>query len=292
MKELRSLMRGARAYIIITISLVLMGALVGLVYGIYASAKDVVSATTTNNTIGKAVFATVVGMQWMMVCFLAPGLTAGALSAERERQTYDLLRTTLLPAHSLVEGKLSTGILFLVMLLVGGFPLLSLSFFLGGISIEEVIIAFSMLTVSAILFSSLGLFISSFVKTTLSSTVVSYVLTLLIIFGIPILLFVLLLMISLVTGSNLNLTQFHENLLQIILVTIGYFLVSANPIAAAIASEIMLIEEQSFFFAQLPLSNNVKYPIISPWIVFIIMAALVSFLLIKISILNVRKVER
>ena len=292
LKEMRSAMRGGRAYIIISIYLALMGGLVGIVYAIFASTNDVSTTSTINQTIGKAVFATVVGMQLMMVCLLAPALTAGAIAAERERQTYDLLRTTLLPARALVQGKLTNAVFFLVMLLAGGFPLLSLSFFFGGVALEEVLVAFLLLSISAVVYSAIGIFVTSFMKTTLTSTVVSYVITLLLIFGTPVLLALLVATIGMVSGGIYNLTHYQQIFLEIIGFTIGYILVAANPASAAIASEFILIENQSLFYTTLPLTNGWQFPIISPWIICVIAYILLSLFLVRLSTRLVARTEQ
>jgi hypothetical protein len=57
--------------------------------------------TSDRPLIGKAVFAATVLVQLVLVCFIAPGLTATAIAGERERQTFELLRTTLLSAAAL-----------------------------------------------------------------------------------------------------------------------------------------------------------------------------------------------
>jgi ABC-type transport system involved in multi-copper enzyme maturation permease subunit len=292
LKEMRSAMRGGRAYIIITVYLTLMGALVGLVYAIFASSNDVASTSTINQTIGKSVFATVVGMQLMMVTLLSPALTAGAIATERERQTYDLLRTTLLPARSLVQGKLTNAVLFLILLLAGGFPLLSLSFFFGGVSLEEVLVAFLLLSISAVVYSAIGIFVTSFMKTTLLSTVVSYVITLLLIFGTPVLLALLAASVGMVTGGVYNLTQYQQLFLEIVGFSIGYALVAVNPASAAVASEIILVSQQSLFYTTLPLTNGWKYPVISPWIICVIFYIVLSLILVRLSTHMVARIEK
>ena len=151
LKELRSRMRGSRALIIMTVYLTLLSCIVGLVYAGLASS----SGTNLGNIIlpqvaGKSVFGVVVGIELLMVCFLAPALTAGAIAAERERQTFDLLRTTLLPTRALVLGKLFSAMSFLLLLLVAGFPIQSLAFILGGVSVEEVLVSFLLLLVTGV----------------------------------------------------------------------------------------------------------------------------------------------
>ena len=45
---------------------------------------------------GKAIFGLIVWLELVMISFTAPALTSGAIALERERQTFDLLKVTLL----------------------------------------------------------------------------------------------------------------------------------------------------------------------------------------------------
>ena len=291
MKELRSAMRGARAFIIISIYLALMGGLVSMIYITFASSNEVSTSSTVIQGLGKTVFGAVIGVQMMLVCFLSPALTAGAIAAERERQTYDLLRTTLLSGRSLVEGKLISALLFVFILLLAGLPVQSMAFLFGGISIEEILIGFLMVAASAVLFSAIGIFVSSFAKTTLISTVVSYILTILFLTGTVVLLAIALAFVGIIESSA-SLTAAQEDILMVIIFTIGYILVSMNPMAAAVASEVMLLAEQELFFTRLPLANGIQYPIVSPWIPYTILALLLGIILVRLTIWFVRRVER
>lgn len=291
MKELRSAMRGARAFIIISIYLALMGGLVSMIYITFASSNEVSTSSTVIQGLGKTVFGAVIGVQMMLVCFLSPALTAGAIAAERERQTYDLLRTTLLSGRSLVEGKLISALLFVFILLLAGLPVQSMAFLFGGISIEEILIGFLMVAASAVLFSAIGIFVSSFAKTTLISTVVSYIMTILFLTGTVVLLAIALAFVGIIESSA-SLTAAQEDILMVIIFTFGYILVSMNPMAAAVASEVMLLAEQELFFTRLPLGNGIQYPIVSPWIPYTILALLLGLILVRLTIWFVRRVER
>ena len=227
-----------------------------------------------------------------MICFIAPALTAGAISAERERQTYDLLRTTLLSARSLVVGKLGSALSFLLLLLVVAFPLQGLAYLLGGVAFEEVVIAFLMLVVTAIAFSAIGLFVSSFTKSVLVSTVVSYLISNLIVFGIPIFIYVsITFSVGMLFSGSLNLSTTQEVLLQLIVLGIGWVFVALNPVATAIATEVILIENQSALYISLPLINGINLPIISPWIGYVLLYLLFSLVLIWLSVRFVKRVE-
>jgi ABC-type transport system involved in multi-copper enzyme maturation permease subunit len=116
------------------------------------------------------VFAGVYGVELFLVCFVAPAFTAAAISSERERQTYDLLRTTLLPARALVFGKLASALSYVLLLIFAAVPLQSMAFLLSGVGWEELTIGFLLLVISAVTFASLGLYISSVARTTLAAT--------------------------------------------------------------------------------------------------------------------------
>ena len=87
------------------------------------------------------VFAAVLGIQAFLIVFIGPAFTAGAISGEKERQTYDLLRTTLLPAGALVRGKLISALGYVFLLVFASVPLQSVAFLLGGVALEELIIS-------------------------------------------------------------------------------------------------------------------------------------------------------
>lgn len=294
LKELRSRMRGSRAFIIITVYLTLLSCLVSLVYASMAASYSNTGVTNIlPQTVGKSVFGVVVGIELLMVCFLAPALTAGAIAAERERQTFDLLRATLLPARSLVWGKLFSAMSFLLLLLLVGFPIQSLAFVLGGISVEEVLVSFLMLLVTAFGFSALGLFISSLMRTTLASTVVSYVGAVLLVFGVPLLLLIAISFFgSFLGGFTPNLTNAQQLIFEFMVFSLIYMLVVSNPLATLVASELMFTELQAVFYGTLPLSNGGQFPVVSPWITYSLLVLLLSGVFIGLSIRQVRRAER
>jgi hypothetical protein len=82
------------------------------------------------------------------------------------------------------------------------------------------------------------------------------------------------------------------------LITLGWLLVSTNPISTAIASEAILLQEQSpwYFSISLPSSAQVPnppdIPVISPWIGYVVGYLLLSLVLIRLSIRIVSRPER
>jgi len=286
-KELRGRMRGPRAFIVLTVYLLLMSTFVTLLYVVYVASTNNVYSGTNAQLIGKFVFGAVVGIELLLVCFIAPAFTAGAISGERERQTYDLLRTTLLPARSLVLGKLASALSYILLLLVAAFPLQSLAFLLGGVAPEEVLIATGLLVATAFLFGASGIFFSSLMRRTLGSTVLTYAFALMATLGLP------LILVALVPLGSLffNNTPPGPAAETVLFYAFGV-LVAINPIATAVATEFLLINQQSAFYFTVPLSNGATLPFISPWLPFMIFCFVMGCIMTIISILAVRRAER
>ncbi len=183
-KELRSRFRGRRAFIVLTIYL---AALALIAYGAYidsvANARvpellapdgSQVSAVNASAMVGQAIFAMLSVFQLMLVAFLAPAFTTGAISLEREKATLDLLITTPLRPGAIVVGKLLSALAFVVLMILAAIPVSALVLMYGGASVEDIVRAQVVLLVSAIGFGVIGLFCSALIKRTQSATVIAY----------------------------------------------------------------------------------------------------------------------
>ena len=286
-KELRGRMRGPRAFVVLTVYLLLMSAFVTLLYVVYVASTNNVYSGANAQLIGKFVFGAVVGIELLLVCFIAPAFTAGAISGERERQTYDLLRTTLLPARSIVLGKLASALSYILLLLVAAFPLQSLAFLLGGVAPEDVLIASGLLIATAFLFGASGIFFSSLMRRTLGSTVLTYAFALMATLGLP------LILLALVPLGSLFFNNAPPGpVVEAVLFYSFGVLIAINPVATAVATEILLVDQQSAFYFTVPLSNGTSLPFISPWLPFMIFCFVVGAIMTIISILAVRRAEK
>ena len=234
-------------------------------------------------TVGKVIFSTVVLLELLMLGFIGPALTSGAISSERERKTIDLLRTSLLSGRALVFGKLSSAVVFLLLLILTAIPVQSLAFFLGGVGMAEMVVSTLMLVVTAIFFCTLGLFFSSFSQRTLISTVFSYASIL-----ISFIVFIFLLFfINILSSSNYPST-FAENIVTVA----TWFIFSTNPFFAATMSETILINDQSLFITTNSIIGNSLLPLPSPWIIYIIFYTILTILLIALSVHFVNRPDR
>lgn len=116
--------------------------------------------------------------QFALLVMVAPAMTAGSLSGERERQTLDLLLVTNTSPWQIVFGKLMESFAFLALLVLCSTPVLSLVLLTGGATVGQVMQSVLFLLLVALAGSSVGLFCSAFCKRTAASTVAAYLMML------------------------------------------------------------------------------------------------------------------
>ncbi|MBP3427788.1 MAG: hypothetical protein J6M47_05960 [Clostridia bacterium] len=112
--------------------------------------------------------------QFFLILLAAPALSAGSIAGERERQTFDLLMVTQIGAWGIVSGKLMENLAFLLLLLFSGVPVMLMAWMTGGVSLGA--ICCTTIYLAAIAFSALtvGLFVSSLMKRSLTAILASY----------------------------------------------------------------------------------------------------------------------
>jgi ABC-type transport system involved in multi-copper enzyme maturation permease subunit len=114
---------------------------------------------------------------------VAPALTSGAISVEREKQTLELLITTPVSTLGLVVGKLFSSLAYVFLLIAASVPLMSIVFAFGGLAPEDLVRAYVLLVAVAFGIGSIGLFMSALVKRTQIATALSYLVVLGLTFG-------------------------------------------------------------------------------------------------------------
>jgi ABC-2 type transport system permease protein len=291
LKEMRSRMRGRRAFVVLTLNVLLLGGLVSLIYMTYMTSMQMVSSPSNLQSLGKTIFATAVGMQLLITCFTSSSAAVGAISSERERQTFELLRTTLLPARSLVLGKLSAAVLFNLLIILSAIPIAGLSFFFGGVTLEEITIASIFLIVTAIAFSTIGLFFSSLMRRTSQATGVATVVTLILAFGLPLFMLIIQGLLSTmvyISSQSASSTIDAEMTRNFIL----WLLISISPLSAGVATLATLLDSQTALTMTMTLSNGTSITYPSPWITYTIIYLLLSLFLIWLSVRAVKRVDK
>jgi ABC-type transport system involved in multi-copper enzyme maturation permease subunit len=179
-KELRSRSRGWRPVLVLTGYLLLLsGGVLGFLY-LVRLGMGVVPPT-----LGSQLFSTLALGAVVLLSFIAPALTAGAVSGERERRTLDLLLVTRASALGLVVGKLLGSLMYALFLLSASLPAFALVYLYGGVPPSYLLMVFLVAVVTALTHAAVALFLSALLRRTLATLVLSYMLVLGVVFGVP-----------------------------------------------------------------------------------------------------------
>jgi ABC-type transport system involved in multi-copper enzyme maturation permease subunit len=301
-KELRGRMRGARAFVVLSIYLLLLSCFTSIIYYAFSASSSGPGGATAMADAGKVIFYSVIVIEIFMVSFVTPGFTSGAISGEKERKTFEVLRTTLLPAHKVVSGKFSSALTYMVLLILAAVPLESLAFVLGGVVVAELVLALVILCVAAFFFASVGLFFSSVMRSTLAATILTYVVALLTTIGLP----VLILILASTTGAIFYGTapgSVPPWVWEAVLIYAVILLAGLSPVSAAVGTELLLTDQDALFYywqdvgyaygySMAPSGPTRSVPVPSPWIIYVLVYLVLSVVLLLLTGLWVQRQAR
>jgi ABC-type transport system involved in multi-copper enzyme maturation permease subunit len=187
-KELRGRMRGRRAFIVVTIHVLLLTAFAWMLQRLNEESIEGLSsfggqATYASATVGRGIFLGLLMLQTLMVAVLAPAATAAAISSEREHQTLDLLAVTPISSFAIVLGKLLSALAWVFILILASIPVTALVFVFGGVAPDDVIRGYTVLFATVIGLGSVGIFFSALTRRTGASTGLTFVVTLALVIG-------------------------------------------------------------------------------------------------------------
>lgn len=170
-KEFRLRMRTFRApltvfFYLLVVSLFALG---------YLHLRIVVSGVgmiRTNDS--QEFFYFISGVQMVLIAFMAPGLTAGVISGEREKQTLNILLTTRQSSATIILSKLIASLGFMTLLVVATAPIYSIVFLYGGVSPWQFVSTFLFYLFTMLVIGSVGVFFSTLLKRTMVSVIITY----------------------------------------------------------------------------------------------------------------------
>lgn len=163
-RELRRRMRG-RALIFSIVGYIALMTLATMLV-LFAYAPSVFSRLNTDmlsdlaNT-GTQLFRWITIIQSLLVLVIAPTITAGMTTGEKERKTFDFLRVTTITPWMYITGCFLSTVFYVALALICAFPLLSLTFVYGGVRPSTVFGTFGLLLGGSLILSAFGLYISS-----------------------------------------------------------------------------------------------------------------------------------
>ncbi|MFZ5631933.1 MAG: ABC transporter permease [Bacillota bacterium] len=170
LKEMRQRFRTLRTPLIISLYLLVIGGLcLGYLYLRWSSMPGFYQPGRS-----RELFIILSMVQLILLAFVTPGLTSGAISAEREKQTLNVLLVTRLSPLGIVTGKMVSSCAFMVLLMIATLPLYNIIILYGGFSPGQMMGVFAFYLITMLLFASVGMACSAFFKRTGSSTVMAY----------------------------------------------------------------------------------------------------------------------
>lgn len=133
---------------------------------------------------GRALFDAIALMLIGSILLFQPALMAGGITHEKERETLPLLMLADVRPWRFLVQKLIAGMIPMFTLLLYGLPLSAIAYAYGGLDGTTLLSAAAAILGAWLQVSTLSLLCSAFFRATTTATVVAYVLTALITFGI------------------------------------------------------------------------------------------------------------
>ena len=170
-KEIRLRFRSMKSFIGIAAYLAILG-LISL--GFIGITLSYDYAGTFQPEQSRSMFLLISMLQLALVIFITPGLTAGIISSERERQTLPILLTTTQSSSAIVLSKLVSSLAYLLLIVFATAPLYMIIFLYGGISPLNMLASFGLYTFTMLVIGSIGILASIILRRTILAMVTTY----------------------------------------------------------------------------------------------------------------------
>ena len=127
---------------------------------------------------GVSCYQILIIVQFVLIVLVAPAMTSGAIAGERERQTLELLLVTNTRSFRIVWGKAMESFAMLALLTVCGLPVMCLTLIAGAVTLPQILAGELFLLVMAFAAVCVGVLSSAIAKSTVGSSILSYVILL------------------------------------------------------------------------------------------------------------------
>jgi len=257
--EVRRRFRHRRTYVILVAYLGMLGLGLWLAYAVVHGISQQVGLLSL--PVGKVMLATTFFIQVAWLCLFVPGLVAGSIAGERERQTFDLLLTTPLGPGRIVRGKFAAGFGLVALFLLAALPLLSLSFLMGAVAAEEVLVAAAILAALAAALCGVGLLASTLVRSSILATLITHTLVFLGLVAAPAVFGISFLLVGFAGSGSDGVARLRSTLAALIT------LAGLHPVSAAVLTEIAWVSGLSLWWPEWPV-GDIRVGTPGPWLVF------------------------
>jgi len=99
-------------------------------------------------------------VQLFLMSFIAPVFTAGAITQEKDANTFHILLTTPLSNAQIVLGSLFSRLYFVWVLLLAGLPIFCITMLFGGVTTAEVLLSLGLAACTGLVTGALAIMIS------------------------------------------------------------------------------------------------------------------------------------
>ncbi|HQV70193.1 MAG TPA: ABC transporter permease [Thermoflexales bacterium] len=184
--ELRRRFRNARSFGALTVYLaVVSGLALALYLGVAISNANgpTGGGIESGRAAGTSLFYITSGLLLVLVCFIGPLFSVGAIAAERENATLDALRMTPLPAREIVLAKFASAYGYVVLLTLVTLPIFALVLIIGGVEAAEIAVVLCVILCAGFAFTALGVLASAISKTRMTAAILTYTVVLLLVMG-------------------------------------------------------------------------------------------------------------
>lgn len=159
LKDFRSQLRGNRAQVLWGLYLAFMISIGALIYWSLTGERNMSVAQAQDQL--RWFYTWILGLLGTVVMLVAPVLTATAIPAERQNQSFDLLFSSPLELKHFLVGKMISSFRFTAILLFLSLPIASICVLLGGATWTDISCAFLSLLAIAIILTAFSILISS-----------------------------------------------------------------------------------------------------------------------------------
>ncbi len=132
------------------------------------------SSATIGTWDSNSVRTVIIAFQLGMVVLVAPSLTSGSITEEREQANLDILRMSLLPPRTIILGKLELSMSQMALLIISTLPMFGMLAYLDYWDPSRMAIWLLILCITALVALAAGLFSSSLFARTPSATAAAY----------------------------------------------------------------------------------------------------------------------
>ena len=153
--------------------LVMMGAAFLIMGQLFRSGASINGLRT-----GVTCYQILIIVQFILIILVAPAMTSGAIAGERERQTLELLLVTNTRSFRIVWGKAMESFAMLALLIVCGFPVMCMTMIAGAVTMLQILAGELFLLVMAFAAVCVGVLSSALARSTVGSSILSYVILL------------------------------------------------------------------------------------------------------------------